>query len=163
MNAKAALLGIALAGYCAASEAPPMSSPIEGQLGYDSEASAAYSALAAVKPSSHNVEYAGAIYRTADGLYHYTQGVRGEASSFKIRFAFPKSATVTALYHTHPGTTLSRLFSPLDVETADRLNVHSYVGDLWTDTIIEYIPHESATFDSGRLHRVSYGIAVSSF
>src|ERR1700734_1866790 len=101
-----ASLAAAVALACASSAHAdvPLSVSDESQPAYASQDAAATAALEASAHLSRAVEYAGAIFRAADGTYHFTvpvtSGHEREVEGYRVRLA--RSSTVVALYHTHP-------------------------------------------------------------
>lgn len=87
-------------------------------------------------------EVGGGIWRDKQGFYSYSDpaGSRG-TSEFAAEISFPKSATLAALYHTHPGDSkLSDYFSPHDVQLANRMGLTSYIKVIENDLIRRYSP-----------------------
>jgi hypothetical protein len=70
--------------------------------GYKTQDEAAKAVLTGLNPKSikENTEYAGLIYKDANGLYHYTNPTGGNGDSSAVGSA-PKGTTVYGDYHTH--------------------------------------------------------------
>jgi len=105
---------------------------------------AAVTALASV-PNS-NDEYAGAIYRDAQGRYCYSTPVRGADDTFSFRVVLPTGTVLAGLYHTHLGDDgLAPLFSAGDVRQADRLGAASYILVRSRGIVLRYVPGRTGT------------------
>jgi Domain of unknown function (DUF4329) len=160
--AKAAALTVAavLASDSAHADVP-LSAADDAQPAYASQDAAAVAAIAASVRLSYTLEYAGAIYRAADG-YHYTlpitTGSAGEVAGFRVSLS--RGSTAVALYHTHPAplglrADLTEQLSPEDIATAKASRLVSYVGVLRSGHVISYdYQHDNARTSRivGQLH-----------
>jgi len=91
-------------------------------------------------------EWAGVIVQIKDKFFYTCPVSSGEFSTFTVRAAFPKSAKLVAIYHSHPGTEYAgEYFSPDDVAVAKQLNLPSYIGVLTSHNIHRYIPSKDST------------------
>ena len=110
---------------------------------YSSPDAAGYDALDDINPTSISVnrEFAGVVYRRADGNYSYTSPNRGGVG-FSFPGMPPAGTTAVAFYHTHgnyslrDGTAVSRdrdemnsdVFSNGDIGEANKYGFGSYLG-----------------------------------
>lgn len=148
MKTTATLLAL-MASTVAMSSQYPVSSPLVGEVGFNTMDQAAITALQSSLKISSSVEEAGALY-VLNGKYYYTSPASNAFEEhFAIQIAFPKGAKLVALYHTHPNnkqtSSLVDLFSPGDVQISDQLQVISYIGVVIKSHVIKYIPGISIT------------------
>lgn len=99
-------------------------------------------------------ELGGVVYKDKDGFYSYSNPQGDERSGkFKAEVRIPRSATPTAIYHTHPGygdaAEPAESFSPDDVKTADQLKMLSYIRAMESGNIKKYEPGKSKTESLG--------------
>lgn len=119
----------------------------------------AASALAHCAAITSGQECAGAIYETRDGQYHVTEPTLSPNDRhFTIRVRMPKDAHIVALWHTHDVAPNSELFSQDDINTANALNVPSYVLVLGpSPKLIVYVPKVDSVTYSLSLGHTSTG------
>lgn len=121
----------------------PISRPSESPIAYTSQSDAAVAAIEACRDRSLFLEYGGGIYRLNGSFYFTIPVTNGQARELGVRLQIPKSATLAALFHTHPKdmtTDVSGKFSQADIDTANGMHVSSYVGVLTSHTMIVYTP-----------------------
>jgi proteasome lid subunit RPN8/RPN11 len=110
---------------------------------YDTIEAAAVQALDAI--TEHAYEVGGVILKDQDGKYYPTppKGDK-DTDGFEIKVYYPKGHKIVAIYHTHPdqgvGEIDGELFSPVDVEIADTMQVPSYIKALRSGTVRKYEP-----------------------
>ena len=76
-----------------------------------------------------DTEYVGAVLRTADGSYEFTQG-HGKPGQDRVSFRIqrPKEARIVALWHTHGAHGPARsIFSPTDAELVRQTKLPFYL------------------------------------
>jgi RHS repeat-associated protein len=101
--------------------------------GYSTQDAAAKAGLNAINPTSikQNKEYAGLIYKDADGNYHYTTPNKGKGTSSSVGTA-PDGTTVVGDYHTHGDYSRPILFGLFVVRTSAAKD--AYNSDHFSDT-----------------------------
>lgn len=104
---------------------------------------AAISALNKIKEPTY--EMGGVVYRDKDNYYSFSEpGGDERTGKFKVEASIPKSATPTAIYHSHPGygdaADLAESFSPDDVKVADKMKMLSYIRAMASGNIKKYEP-----------------------
>jgi RHS repeat-associated protein len=115
---------------------------------YPSQDEAGFDAVCDVNPLSkdENVEYAGSIYKNADGTYSYTAPKPGGSDWSNPMNSLPEdNSSVTAWYHTHgaydpnigPG---NFTFSPADRQVSDATRKPNYMADP-RDEVHRYDPN----------------------
>jgi RHS repeat-associated protein len=89
--------------------------------GYSTQDAAAKAVLGAINPKSikKNKEYAGLIYKDAEGKYHYTKPHKGNGTTSDVG-STPNGTTVVGDYHTHGDYSRPGLFGRNVRTTADR-------------------------------------------
>lgn len=87
-------------------------------------------------------EQAAVVLHMPNGKYQYSTVVpQVTRDTFALRVRLPHGASIAGIYHTHPGDdSLGQVFSPADLETAQRLNVPSYVTFLKDGSIRKFVP-----------------------
>jgi proteasome lid subunit RPN8/RPN11 len=118
----------------------PVSAPDFNQAGFEALQDAVRAGeRAAVQVGGEN-EAGGAIYRTTDGLYHYTRPVtQNLPTAVDYRVQLPRDAQFVALFHDHPGSSAgAACFSDSDIALARRLNKPMYVLVVVEHTILSY-------------------------
>ena len=100
---------------------------------YNSEYDAAKAAVSEVNPVSiaSNREYAGVIYKNADGTYSYTPAVKGEGHDVDLPLVCPSDTILVAFYHTHGAETPEydeEHFSNEDKVVAIVKEINAYLG-----------------------------------
>lgn len=100
--------------------------------------------------ASQNAEHAGVIYQNPDGQYAYSiplaMRLRDE---FSLNVQPTKDRKLVAIWHRHPNDSKqddSLLFSPDDLNVADKLNLPSYIHFLGDNTLRSYTPKKTKTF-----------------
>lgn len=171
----AALLVLAA---CSQAPAPVLVSKDVFALGYSSANDAAAAAIKAAVASSKDYERGGGILQGGDGKFYWTAPVGGsDPGEVKFEVAFNKANfKLVAIYHTHPrecphvcDNDVTEFFSHTDVETADSLNVNSYIGIIKMHTVSVYVPHKDTLInvkvnpDSDSTETVSLGEQVGFF
>jgi RHS repeat-associated protein len=101
--------------------------------GYSTQDAAAKAGLNAINPTSikQNKEYAGLIYKDADGNYHYITPNKGKGTSSSVGTA-PDGTTVVGDYHTHGDYSRPILFGLFVVRTSAAKD--AYNSDHFSDT-----------------------------
>jgi Domain of unknown function (DUF4329) len=124
-------------------------------------------AWAALQPLTNKdgcIEYAGVIIREASGAYRYTTPVTGTEDHFTLKVFLYGGERLAGLYHIHPlcaGKKSDEMFSPNDIQTADRLNVSSFIWVGVDDSVREYIPGRSKLVYLPKLQaQASYGTVI---
>lgn len=118
-------------------------------------------------PSASN-EKSAVIIKKPDGTYGYSTVAEGQDEHFALSAMLPKGYTLAGIVHSHPGNdSQAGYFSPDDMNTAQGLNVPSYVRFDSDSSIRKYIPGQSKTtsipaLDNPRaLQKVAYGDPVT--
>ncbi len=106
-------------------------------------------------------ERAGVIIQNAAGEYRATDPIKGRDDSFELHVRMVRGEYIVALYHTHPACTFpekSTVFSPQDVDTAQRLNVPSYIGVMTDKTVRVFDPAVDKIQSAPHDLRTTYGV-----
>lgn len=110
-------------------------------------------------------EHAGILYKTPEGQYCWTLPVSTANDRFDISARMPHGSTVAAIYHTHSEDTTKgvekkdAMFSPEDINMANRMKVANYIKILRTGQILGYTPGKTPTIGPPA-NRISYGDEV---
>lgn len=109
---------------------------------------AAVKSLAKIKDTRN--ELGGLIWQEPDGRYYASEPAGNERTrKFEVRVKLPKGAIPNALYHSHPPEgdhdLEGELFSPDDVDIADRMKLASYIKAMASGNIRRYEPGKSKT------------------
>ncbi len=111
---------------------------------YDSLDAASQAFFSQLDHSSGN-EYAGALFRDADGKYRYSIPMNGKSDKFSMQIQKNPNAIFSGIMHTHPGQEdSSQYFSANDVDTAKTLKVPSYVWFEKSNQERKYIPGQTS-------------------
>ncbi len=92
-------------------------------------------------------EQAAVIFQGPDGLYrHSTVAPQHDHDNFSLVTRVPQGHKLAGLVHSHPGTDAYGLvFSPKDLDVADRLKVPSFIRFNDDNAIRKYTPGKTAT------------------
>lgn len=133
--------------------------PIPNQNGFDSANSAAKDALEHI--SEMKQEYAGVIYYYNKHYYYTNPVTSGDSTKVHdIQIFIPHGSKLIALYHNHPSAAFSRYFSQEDCDTAEQMNINSYI--IVDNTVYLFVPHKDhRTMIRGVLSGVALGTKIS--
>lgn len=113
---------------------------------YPTMDAAATAAFVNLQHQSHSDqwEYSGVLYQMPDGMYYYTSPVtsKSDRSVIGMQVLLWQGAKLVGLYHNHTALPFDEFFSTLDLDTAQRLNVASYVLRLRTQQVLRWSPGE---------------------
>lgn len=109
-----------------------------------------------------NKEQSGTIFGMPDGKYLYSIPLPAHENSFALSVKSNNQHKLVAIVHTHPGDDdLGQVFSPQDLEVANKLKLPSYVLFLKNGQLRRYTPGQTQTETLGRTHlTVAKGDAV---
>jgi hypothetical protein len=102
------------------------------------------------------LETAGFVLKDVDGKFRYSTYVGGTDDHFEFAAQLPRGYSLAAIVHAHPGKDAAgQVFSPDDLEMADKLKIPSYVRFLNDGSTRSYTPGKTAmqNMPSGRFVR----------
>lgn len=128
-NTTAFLAFMLLSGVAAAGNKSALSSVDASCHGFETLDSAAAAGLSiASVAGQEDHEYAGVIYKSADGSYCYTTPVsNGSDENFNIQAQIPTGSKLAGLFHTHPAFPESDQFSEADINVAKAMHLPSFI------------------------------------
>lgn len=94
-----------------------------------------------------DVEQAAVVIKKPNGKYGYsTVAPQTTHDSFALRAGLPKDHSIAGVVHSHPGAdALGQVFSPQDLNVADKLGVPSYIRFINDNSIRQYQPGQTKT------------------
>lgn len=95
-------------------------------------------------------EMGGVLFRDAKNFYSYSDpSGNAKTRQFEVRVKIPPGQKLAGIYHTHPPQSgkdrEAEVFSPSDVEIANRLKLISYIKAMGSGNIRKYHPGASQT------------------
>jgi Domain of unknown function (DUF4329) len=115
---------------------------------FDTADQAANALSATLDDGSHKIERAGMLYAGSDGKYKYSTTITGSHDNFALAATIPPGYKLAGIVHAHPGKDEDgQMFSPDDVQVANRLNLPSYVRFLNSGDTRKYVPGKTETKD----------------
>ena len=94
-----------------------------------------------------DAEQAAVVIRRPDGTYGYsTVAPQQTHDSFALRAQIPQDHVLAGVVHSHPGSdSLGQVFSPQDLQVADKLKVPSFIRFNNDNSIRQYVPGTTST------------------
>lgn len=108
---------------------------------------AAMRAVASLGKSRGN-ERAGVLFKNPNGKFSYSSPVEQNRDNFSLRVKPDPGHAIAGIFHTHPSNDqASQVFSPGDIDMANRLKVPSYVLFEKDGSVRKYVPGKTQTRD----------------